>query len=85
MSIDHDMMNYQTTYYQGSIDFISPQGPLRSVESEINVATVGTEYDLGTKGELSVPPAGADIWKEWRSVDAKGERTLGSEALKNAS
>lgn len=83
--VDTEMMNYSTDYFRGQIDFIAPQGPLRSVESEINMATVDTEYDLGTKGELSVPPESADIWKEWRQAEARGQRVLGGKALKNAS
>lgn len=82
--VDTEMMGYSTSHFKGLIDFISSEGPLRSVESEINIATRGTEYDLGTKGELSVPPEDADIWKEWRAAAAKSERALGGEALKNA-
>jgi hypothetical protein len=82
MSADTEMMSYNTSYFKGEVDFVSPGGPLRSLESEINVATVGTEYDLGTRGLLSIPPEGADIWKEWRAADTKEERVLGAGVLK---
>jgi hypothetical protein len=67
MSVDHDMMNYETGHYRGSVDFISPEGPLRSVESEVNVAAIGTEYDLGTVGKLSIPPEDSPVWEEWKN------------------
>jgi hypothetical protein len=86
-SPDNNMMNYSTNHFEGRIDFISPAGPLRSSESEINLAAVGTEYDLGTKGELSIPPEDADIWKEWKSPKdtiSQAQRALGGDVVKAA-
>jgi len=81
MSADHEMMNHSTKYYRGEVDFISKEGPLRSVESESNVAAVGTEYDLGTVGRLSIPPEGTPIWREWLQGDKHLTRSLGGKAL----
>lgn len=81
MSADHEMMNHATSYYSGKVDFISKGGPLRSVESESNVAAVGTEYDLGTVGRLSIPPEDTPIWHEWLQGDKHLTRSLGGKAL----
>ncbi len=84
MSVDHEMMNYSTKHYKGEVDFISAEGPLRSVESESNVATVGTEYDLGTVGRLSIPPEGSPILQEWLEKNGRLKRSLGGKAVEAA-
>lgn len=80
---DTEMMSYETGHYKGRVDFISPEGPLRSDESEVNVATVGTEYDLGTVGRLSIPPEDSPVWEEWKN-GIRLRQSIGGKAVEAA-
>lgn len=60
MSVDTEMMSYQTNYATDDpVDFLAKGGPLRAVERY-------REESYESVQVLSVPPQEAEIWREWR-------------------
>jgi len=73
MSVDTEMMSYKTNFATDDpVDFLAGEGPLRAQERYV-------EASYESRQILSIPPAEAGIWQEWREDTS---RLIAGTALK---